>query len=317
MRVTLRASCDEQTAHASYARAIVGHGVTESDVRDQDVVGRLFLPDAEGDAPAAVLLAGSGGGTGEPLTGALLAGHGVAALCLAHWNFPGLPDAMHGIDVEIVGAACDWLRAQPGVLDAAPTVIGTSRGGELALLAAALLPEQVGDVVSQVGSALPWGAFGPGVDVNDPAWLFGGEPIAKLHEDPDDDLAALDDPEQVAAAEVAIEKTSGRVLLLSGGGRPDLAQRQAQRVRRRAGPPARRGRPGGARGLSRRRSPGLPATRRSRRRPRSCIRSMGAFAGSGVPAPATRPPAATRGGDCSSSREPGDDGRRDPPGRRR
>ena len=45
---------------------------------------------------------------------------------------------------------------------------------------------------------------------------FDGEPVAKLHEDPDDDLAALDDPEQVAAAEIPIEKAAGRVLLLSG-----------------------------------------------------------------------------------------------------
>jgi dienelactone hydrolase len=216
MRVTVRASCDEQTAQAAYTRALVGQGVTESDVRDQGVVGRLFVPDAAGDAPAAVLLAGSGGGPGDPFTGALLAGHGVAALCLAHWNFPGLPDDMHEIAVETVGTACDWLRAQPGVRDAAPTVIGSSRGGELALLAGALLPERVGDVVSQVGSALPWGAFGADVDVNDPAWLFGGEPVPKIHEDPDDSLAALDDPEQVAAAEIAIEKAPGRVLLLSG-----------------------------------------------------------------------------------------------------
>jgi hypothetical protein len=38
--------------------------------------------------------------------------------------------------------------------------------------------------VSVVGSAVPWGAFGAGVDVNLAAWRLGGVPVAKVWEDP-------------------------------------------------------------------------------------------------------------------------------------
>ena len=74
-----------------------------------------------------------------------------------------------------------------------PCVIGLSRGSELALLAAALTPDHVGPVVVSVGSGVAWGAWGPGTDVLETAWLFGGEPVPKMYEHHDDSYAVLDD----------------------------------------------------------------------------------------------------------------------------
>jgi dienelactone hydrolase len=216
MRVTLRASCDEMTVDASYSRALLGEGVVEHPIAVDGVAGRLFLPAGTGTARAVVLLAGSDGGPGMPPVAALLASHGLPALSLAHWRHPGTPDVLRDIDVEVVARACAWLRAQDRVADEPPAVLGYSRGGELALLAASLTPEYVGPVASVVGSGVPWGAWGEGTDVLDPAWRLGGEPVAQMAKDEDDPRACLDDADMVAAAEIPVERATGPVLLLSG-----------------------------------------------------------------------------------------------------
>ena len=217
MRVTLRATCDEQAAHTSYVRRFLADGVTEHAVQEDGVVGRLFLPGGEGgDHRAVVLLAGSDGGPGAPWVGALLAAHGLPALSLAHWKHPGVSDVLRDIDVEVVARAANWLRVQDRVADEPPSVVGLSRGGELALLAASLTPDSVGPVASVVGSGVPWGAWGEGTDVLETAWRFAGEPVAQMAEDEDDPDACLDDAAMVAAAEIPVERANGPVLLLSG-----------------------------------------------------------------------------------------------------
>jgi dienelactone hydrolase len=217
MRVVLRASCDDLTTETSYVRPVVADAVTRVDVDDDDARGIVFQPPS-GSGRGVVVLAGSDGGPGSPLMGALLARHGTVVLSLAHWNHPGTPEAMSGIDVEVVIRAAEWLRAQDGVADEPPALIGISRAGELALLAATLVPDAVGPVVSLVGSGVPWGAFGPGADDNDPAWLFEGRPVPKAFEVPDDPglESSLADSQGVAAAEIPIERATGPVLLLSG-----------------------------------------------------------------------------------------------------
>ncbi len=216
MRVTLRATCDEQAVETGYARPVLGEGVAEHLVAEPGVAGRLFVPAGEGRGRAVVILGGSVAGPGGPVVGALLAGHGVPALSLAYWGHPGTPDVLRDVDVEVVTRACDWLRAQDGVDDVPPSVLGLSRGGELALLAASLVPDSVGPVASFVGSGVPWGAWGEGTDVLETAWRFAGEPVVQMAEDEDDPDACIDDAEMVAAAEIAVERASGPVLLLSG-----------------------------------------------------------------------------------------------------
>ncbi|MEO6512927.1 MAG: acyl-CoA thioesterase/bile acid-CoA:amino acid N-acyltransferase family protein [Nocardioides sp.] len=216
MRVTLRATCDAMSVQTSYARPVLAEGVTEHVVAEAGagVAGRLFLP--ERSSRAVVVIGGSLAGPGLPVTAALLAGHGVAALSLAYWGHPGTPDVLREIDVEVVGRAADWLRGQDLIDDLPPCVVGASRGSELALLAASLMPEKIGAVVAQVGSGVAWGAWGEGTDVLDTAWRFDGEPVPQVAEDEDDPEACLDDPEMVAAAEIPIERATGPVLLLSG-----------------------------------------------------------------------------------------------------
>ena len=155
MRVTLRATSDEQTVETSYARRVVADDVTEHVVAEEGVAGRLFLPERAGRG--VVVVGGSDGGPGGPVMAALLAGHGLPVLSMAYWGHPGTPDALRDIDVEVVARACDWLRAQDGVDDVPPCVVGLSRGGELVLLAAALDPRPRGP-----GASSRWAAGSPG-----------------------------------------------------------------------------------------------------------------------------------------------------------
>jgi dienelactone hydrolase len=213
LRVGLSATSGNDTAAAAYERGWLRPGVTAVNVQEDGLVGRLYLPPGE-DLPAVVVLGGSEGGVPAPSPTALLAGHGIAALALAYWRAPGLRDVMADIDVELVGRGCEWLRARAGVRDARPAVMGLSRGGELALLAAALMPDRVGSALSVVGSALPWGALGTGDD-NEVCWRFGGRPVATMWEYDDDADRGLRDEAMVAAAEIPVERVDGRVLLLS------------------------------------------------------------------------------------------------------
>ena len=135
--------------------------------------------------------------------------------------------------------ACDWLRAQDGVDDLPPCVVGSSRGGELALLAASLLPDRVGPVASLVGSGVPGGRVGPGTDVLEPAWSLrrrAGAPSWRGRGRP---RRLLDDADMVAAAEIAVERATGPVLLLSGEDDAHVAERAAQRGSPRRAPSAR------------------------------------------------------------------------------
>ena len=216
LAVRVTATSGSISAEAAFTRAWRPPDVVEHDWADDGVVGRLVRPARPSGAPGVVLLAGSGGGLGDLRAAGLLAGHGIASLAIGFWNLPGLPDDMLEIPVEVVVAAATRLRSEPGVPDHPVTVVGVSRGGELALLAGAHLPEHVGSTVSVVGSGAPWGAFGEGVDVNLPAWTLGGMPVPKLWEDERDLDAVLADGDAVRAAEVPVERTRGRVLLLSG-----------------------------------------------------------------------------------------------------
>ena len=111
-------------------------------------------------------------------------------------------------------------------------MIGLSRGSELVLLAAALTPDHVGPVVVSVGSGVAWGAWGPGTDVLETAWRFGGEPVPQMAEDEDDPHACIDDEDMVAKAEIAVRARCRTGADAQRGGRRDVAERAAHPDRR-------------------------------------------------------------------------------------
>jgi acetyl esterase/lipase len=167
----------EELARATIVRTPLGLDMNVIDVRKAGVVGTLFWRDTGHQSPAVILLGGSEGGLeSTQLTAAWLAEHGYVALSLGYFGAEGLPPTLDGIRVELVREALSWLAERAEVDDTRFAVMGTSRGSELALEAAARFRE-IRAVVAVAPSAVRW----PGIGGT--AWTFGGEPLGYLSSD--------------------------------------------------------------------------------------------------------------------------------------
>ena len=134
LTTTLTATANGESVHASFVQRLAAPGVTRHDVRDDDLVGTLYLPDPyahPGPRPAVLILNGSGGGINEPRA-ALYASHGYAAFALAYFKAPGLSDYISNTPLEYFERALAWLRKRVEPLHDFVAVSGQSRGGELA-----------------------------------------------------------------------------------------------------------------------------------------------------------------------------------------
>ena len=210
-------------------------------VREEGLVGTLFLPDASAPRAAVLALGGAGGGLSEGAA-ETLAGEGFAALALAYFGLDGLPRELVEIPLEYFEGAIAWLGGHPEVDAGRVAVMGNSKGGELALLLGATYPREVGAVVGYAPSPVVWQGIafdrevyhgGPrspwslrGRAVPFVAWarpdaaemilmtesFFEHRPISTraFYE------RALRNEAAVAAASIPVEKIEAPVLLISG-----------------------------------------------------------------------------------------------------
>ena len=157
--------------------------------------------------PAVLELGGSEGGTPFGGTAELLASRGFPTLALAYFREPGLPQELAKVPLEYFESALRWLGRQPGVDPARIVVLGTSRGGEAALLVGSAFPALVAGVVSYVGSSV----VNPSPNLPTAAWTLGGKPMPTIVRDEFGNTRPRD-----PAAEIAVERIDGPVLLVSG-----------------------------------------------------------------------------------------------------
>jgi dienelactone hydrolase len=216
-----------------FTRVFRGPGVTCTDLAGP-VAGALYLPAGPGPHPAVVTVSGSGGGIARE-EAALLASRGFACLALAYFNYPGRPPELVDQPLEYFGQALEWLAAQPQVRPDAIAVKGNSRGGELSLLLGATF-QAVRAVVAVVPSGYVWGAAR--ADWSDgAAWTWQGTALPRVPDyeddeaDQDRDVAADGairltpgfraaiahaTPEELADAEIPVERTNGPILIVCG-----------------------------------------------------------------------------------------------------
>jgi dienelactone hydrolase len=228
LRVSANGLSRERVLHRSWTAP----GVMSEDVRETGVLGLFARPAGRGPFPGVIAFGGSNGGLSPAAQwGALLASRGFATLALTYFGAPGLPDTLVAIEVETVERAIRWLHRRPDVSGDPVAVMGSSRGGELALLAGSLL-DHVGGVVAFAPSHVSWGGIDATGAVNTPAWTFRGHPIpyALTGAEPTSHThassgaivlrsayaAALEDPASARDAEIPIERIRGPVLLVSG-----------------------------------------------------------------------------------------------------
>ncbi len=221
-------------ATAELPRLAAPPGTQRIPVSANGLVGVLYLPPGAGKRAPVIAFGGSEGGlyTGESLA-ATAATWGHPALGLAYFGERGLPAELKSIPLEYFQTAVAYLKTRPEVDTSRLAVMGASRGGELALLLGAYLPE-VTAVVAWEPSVYVWGAYAstPG-----PAWTWQGAPLPSVPrsaaaqvavvpgpggEDAYSTLSAflahVNDapPAALEAAAIPLEKAKGPVLLLGG-----------------------------------------------------------------------------------------------------
>lgn len=233
---TIRAIYGEQSQTAPLVQRLAASGVTRHPVRDNGLVGTLFLPSGQGPHPAVIVLNGSGGGMNEPRA-ALYASHGYAALALAYFKAPGLSDYISNTPLEYFKQALDWLRETIKPAHDFVALSGQSRGGELVLLLGSIYPKDVSAVIAYVPGAVVHSgqnACDPAVGREGPAWLLNGKALTHVWEnnasaswEPWDTgpeprrhahaiLTALQDTDAVHRARIQVERIQGPVMCLSG-----------------------------------------------------------------------------------------------------
>ncbi len=223
----------EVVARAATDLLWLAPGVEQEPVGELGLDGVAFTPPGPGPFPPVLVFGGSDGGLRLD-TAALLAAHGFFTLALAYFRHPGLPRELVEIPLEYFGRALDWLRrdprSQPG---RGPSVVGRSRGGELALLLGATFPE-LEAVVAYVPSAVVHSGILAGAQswqAAVPAWTLGGEPVPFLgHLAPQLAASQLEPPialtplyladlrdwSAVEASAIPLERSRARILMLSG-----------------------------------------------------------------------------------------------------
>lgn len=210
---------------ATHELAFLAPGVRRVPVEDEPFEGVLYEAAGSGPKPAVMVITGSGGGAPERAA-ALLASHGITALALAHFNYPGRPDELVNIPLEYFYTAADWLRDRTG----APRIglTGGSRGGEGALLLAAMNPAPFAAVVAGVPSNVRWGGCCSPEASAAPAWTWRGEPLDGFRESEEygewqeEDMPVdyvrmfLGGMLEPGEAVIPVERIEAPVLLLSG-----------------------------------------------------------------------------------------------------
>jgi len=206
-----------------------GQAVRTLEVRTDGLVGAFVAPDAS-RGPGLLALSGSDGGC-HVYMARLLAEQGFPCLALRYFGARGLPRQLVEVPIDYIEVAIQWLRDRPEVTGGRIGIVGASKGAELALLSAALMPDRVGAVVGYApssvafagismsregrrrsswtwrGSALP---FVPYPESFRPSVRLRGLSLAPVYQ------LALANSEAVASAAIAIERSEAAILLISG-----------------------------------------------------------------------------------------------------
>jgi dienelactone hydrolase len=200
-------------------------------VREHGIVANFHRPSTSEPHPGVIVIGGSGGGLDSTsAVGSLLAEQGYAALALAYFGLERLPARLEEIPLEYFKSAIEWMRSQPSVEPNKIGIVGTSKGGEAALLVSATYRE-IGVVVAYSPSHVVF----QGIDetwFNEPtqksSWTLGGKPVPFVPFRMDDDcierygfylglyLSSLQDQRAVKRAAIPVERMNGPVLLVSG-----------------------------------------------------------------------------------------------------
>ncbi|HTE85934.1 MAG TPA: acyl-CoA thioester hydrolase/BAAT C-terminal domain-containing protein [Dehalococcoidia bacterium] len=164
--------------------AVEGQGAVRSQTINSPVIGTVFEPtQVAGPLPAVLLLHGSegydvrSGPNGLQATAEHLAAQGFVTLSLCYFGCDGRPSVLQRIALEYVFSAVQYLEGLPEVDSSYVSVLGLSRGAELALIVGANRPE-LRSVIALYGSPYYEGAVGNKNPIADCAWTLNDQCVA-------------------------------------------------------------------------------------------------------------------------------------------
>lgn len=203
-------------------------------IHEKNTVGTLYQPKVSGHYPNVVLLAGSDGGQLGPAA-SLLASKGYTVFDLAYFNQDGVPNDLENIPLEYFYQSIQLLKKHTNS-DKKVTLIGYSRGAELALLLASEYDEFCAVIAGAPGAYITSGLKNS-IYAPIPSWTLNDEakPYLKFQHRPrtmfpllkqwilrrpasffgiwEDSLKKLDELEE---KRIKVEQIKAPVLLLSG-----------------------------------------------------------------------------------------------------
>jgi len=201
-------------------------------LREEGLVGTLFIPPSEKPLPIIIALSGSNGGISENRA-KLLASSGFAVLALGYFGVDGLPSNLENIPLEYFETAFRRLKKQPNLDASRLGIYGVSRGAELSLILGSIFPSSIQAIVAVVPSSVVYGGLN---EAPVHAWLYQGKPIAPFAPVPQTDfskekgqnpdnpakirssfLEGMKDRQAFAAAAIAVENIQCPILLISAG----------------------------------------------------------------------------------------------------
>ncbi len=223
---------DDLAAQETVTRYLKAPDVKRIDVRENGLVGVLFLPQSERPLPVIITLSGSNGGLSENRA-KLLASNGFAVFALGYFGVDGLPANLQDIPLEYFETAFAWLKEQPNLDSSRVGLYGASRGAELSLILGSFFPNSVQAIVAIVPSSVVYGGLSE-TPVN--AWIYQGKPILPFAPVPQTDFAdgkgkipenpantrqnfleGMKNEVAFAAASIPVENIRCPILLVSGG----------------------------------------------------------------------------------------------------
>lgn len=196
--------------------------------------GTICTPSTPGKHPVMLLLGGSEGGDSMKAAAPRFAQFGYVAVSVAYFKAPGLPQSLESVPVDVIGKALDDIAKRSDVDANHIAILGGSKGGELALLAASVYP-QIHAVIAYVPSPFAWQGIPNGApSAPQSSWTFEGKALpfveytqamgeqfanAYLKHEPVDLRVAYDDAMQHNASEIPsamfhLENIRGPVLLI-------------------------------------------------------------------------------------------------------